>query len=178
MTTGYYTTTRSETFTVTHAWHIAVKIGTDLKRMQRFYGEPDDQLIDDYEREAVALLHGDYLDWVTYGFCKDERWVVALKYAARYGGVLISDDNPGRVPRGVDVSGCAFSSVLLGTSKWAQLNEIQKQRFYADAGVSFTREPGSDFQGDWQRDRAYSAGGRGVLRHTVGLRENGNSFAG
>lgn len=168
MTTGYYTTTRSETFTVTHAWHIAVKIGTDLKRMQRFYGEPDDQLIDDYEKEAVALLKGDYLDWVTYGFRKDGRWVVALKYAARYGGVLISDDSPGRVPLGVNVSGCQFSSVLRGTSKWEQLNEIQQKRFYTDAGISFIRVPGHDFYGTWQSDRTYSAGGRGVLRYAVG----------
>jgi len=168
MTTGYYTTTRSETFTVTHAWHIAVKIGTDLKRMQRFYGEPDDQWIDDYEREAAALLHGDYLDWITYGFHKNGQWVVALKYAARYGGVLISDDSPGGVPRGVDIAGCQFESLLLVTSKWAQLDEIQQKRFYADAGISFTRVPGHDFRGAWESSRTYSAGGRGVLRYTVG----------
>ena len=74
MSSGYYTTTRSETFTVTHAWHIGVKIGTDLKRMQRFYGQPSDQEVSDYEKEVVALLLGDYLDWVTYGFYKHGQW--------------------------------------------------------------------------------------------------------
>lgn len=168
MTSGYYTTTTSETFTVTHAWHIAIKIGTDLKRMQRFYRQPYDNEISDYEKEAVALLCGDYLDWVTYGFSKNGQWIIALKYAARYGGVLIADDSPGRVPLGVDISGCQFTSVLAYTHKWQQLNYIQKQRIYRDAEVSFAgREPGSDYRGDWQSDRAYSAGGRGVLRHRL-----------
>ena len=169
MSSGYYTTTRSETFTVTHAWHIVVKIGTDLKRMQRFYGRPTDQEIDDYEKEAVALLCGDYLDWVTYGLYKHEQWIVALKYAARYGGVLIADDSPGRLPLGVDVSGCQFTSMLAYTAKWRQLNAIQQQRIYKDAGVSFTsRVFRPDYQGAWRSDRTYSAGGRGVLRYTVG----------
>ena len=169
MPSGYYTTTRSETFTVTHAWHIVAKIGTDLKRMQRFYGRPNDQEITDYENEAVALLLGDYLDWVTYGFYKNGQWIIALKYAARYGGVLIADDSPGRLPLGVDVSSCHFTSMLAYTNKWRQLNDIQQQQLYKNAGVSFTkREPGSDYYGAWRSDRTYSAGGRGVLRHTLG----------
>ena len=169
MTSGYYTTTKSETFTVTEVWHVVAKIGTDLKRMQRFYGRPTDQEIADYEKEAVALLLGDYLDWVTYGFYKHGQWIVALKYAARYGGVLIADDSPGRLPLGVDASGCEFTSMLAYTSKWRNLNDIQQQRIYRDADVSFTkRVPSQDYHGAWRSDRAYSTGGRGVLRYTVG----------
>ena len=43
----------STTFTVTHAKELAVKVATDLKRMQRFYNEPSDNLIADYELEIT-----------------------------------------------------------------------------------------------------------------------------
>ena len=36
-----YTSTETSTFTKTHAKYIAMKIVTDLKRVQRFYGTPD-----------------------------------------------------------------------------------------------------------------------------------------
>ena len=42
-----YTVTESTTFTVTHARHIAAKVATDLKRLQRFYGKPSDSAIAD-----------------------------------------------------------------------------------------------------------------------------------
>ena len=38
-----YSYTESTTFTVTHARHMAAKVATDLKRMQRFYGKPSDE---------------------------------------------------------------------------------------------------------------------------------------
>lgn len=164
MTSGYYTTTQSETFTVTDAQHIAAKVATDLKRMQRFYEKPSDGEIDDYEKEAIALLRGDYLDTVTYGFHRDGNWIVALRYAARH-GVLIVDDPPGRVPMRGHVLDCVFNSVLQGNKKWHSLTENEKTRIYREAGVvSLRRVPGNDYNGEWHTDRTYSAGGRGVVR--------------
>ncbi len=57
MSYGTYTTTESVTFTVTHAQHIVSKIGTDLKRMQRFYHQPNDEKIAQYEKEVITLLN-------------------------------------------------------------------------------------------------------------------------
>ena len=168
MTGGYYTTTYSNTFTVTHAEHIAAKVWTDLKRMQRFYGKPDEREINDYEREIVALLYGDYLDLVTYGFHKNSQWIIALKYAARYGGILIQDDRPGGIPRNIDISGCYFTSFLYYNQRWTYLSLGQQRGIYRNAGVSFWREEGKEPQGNWRSDKTYSAGGRGVLRHTIG----------
>lgn len=170
MTGGYYTTTRSETFTVTHAEHIAAKVATDLKRMQRFYPRQwiDDDDIDYYEREVVILLKGNYLLSVSYGLVRDQRWIVALRYMARYGGVLVPDNDPGRVPRNAKVdSECRFRSVLSGNGKWHGLNEVQKKRVYADGKIPFVRTAGGDYAGSWREDKVYSAGGRGVLRYTV-----------
>ena len=63
-----YTLTETTAFTRTHAIHIAAKIATDLKRMQRLYGFPSDSEIHRYELEAVELLKEGYLGTVTYGF--------------------------------------------------------------------------------------------------------------
>ena len=169
MTGVVYTSTYSQTFTVTHAQHVAAKVATDLKRMQRFYPQEwaDDDDIDYYEREAVILLKGNYLQSVSYGLIRGSQWIVALLYVARYGGVLIADDDPGRVPRNANASGCQFGSVLQGTAKWHQLNDVQKRRVYADGGISLIREEGEGFQGNWRADKVYSAGGRGVLRHVI-----------
>jgi len=159
-----YTTTHSDTFTVTHARHIAVKIGTDLKRMQRFYGKPCDGDIQDYENEAIALLKGDYFDRIEYGFVSGGGWRVALRYEARHGGVLVADDDPGRIPRNVDVRGCHFTSFLYTNYRWKLLTSSQQEYVYAEAGVSFRRSPGNGYHGNWTYDRTYSAGGRGVVR--------------
>lgn len=40
-----YTTTETKTFTLTHARHLAAKVATDLKRLQRFYGGISDERI-------------------------------------------------------------------------------------------------------------------------------------
>lgn len=54
------TYTETATFTVTHARHIAAKVATDLRRIQRLYGRPTDQQIADYEAELIAMLKGGY----------------------------------------------------------------------------------------------------------------------
>ena len=168
MSYGTYAITESITFTVTHARHIAIKIGTDLKRMQRFYGKPSDNSIEDYENEAIALLLGDYLDKVEYGFkTSNNEWRVALKYEARSGGVLSTDDSPGRIRPSVNVNGCHFTSFLITNSKWARLSPESQEKVYQNAGVSFRRIEGKEPYGNWARDKTYSAGGRGVVRSSL-----------
>ena len=63
-----YTLSETETFTVTHARHMAAKVATDLKRMQRLYGSPSDTDIASYEAEVIEFLKAGYLGTVTYGF--------------------------------------------------------------------------------------------------------------
>ena len=160
-----FTTSDSNTLTVTHTTHIAVKIGTDLKRIQRFYGKPGDDQIETYEREVIALLKGDYFDKIEYGFKSENgSWRIALKYEARYGGVLIADNKPGKIPIDVDISRCKFHSFLIGNYKWEQLSATQQDRVYKDVNIPFRRVAGSEPEGTWRYDKTYSAGGRGVVR--------------
>ena len=163
-----YTTTHSTTFAVTHARHIAIKVGTDLKRLQRFYEMPTDAQIDDYEKEFVALLTGSYLDKIEYGFKTNGGvWRIALRYEARYGGVVIADDDPGKIRPSVDIRSCHFHSFLSTTYAWNELSDDDRDRVYKEAGVSFRRTSGSEPAGNWVSDKTYSAGGRGVERSSL-----------
>src|SRR2546425_6239862 len=70
-----FTVTESTSFTVVHVRWLASKIATDLLRLQRFYGKPTDQQINDYESEITALLRDDYVSQVTYGLKRNGSWV-------------------------------------------------------------------------------------------------------
>src|SRR6266705_2713455 len=105
-----YSITESESYTITHARYVASKVKTDLLRLQRFYGGPSNTRIDNYEAELIAMLKGDYLDTVIYGFKRTGNWIVALKYTSTSGGVLVSDQDPGAIKPGEDIAGASFGS--------------------------------------------------------------------
>lgn len=164
-----YATTLTESFTVTHAKKLASKVATDLLRFHRFYnGIPSMAGIDAYERELVELLKYDYLNTVTYGFERNGNWVIAVKYRALSGGVLVADDDPGKIKPGEDVDAASFSSFLEYNSNWGQLPAEEKERFRTTLPFRRTTgtEPGIE-NGWWVNDLNYSAGGRGISRSTI-----------
>jgi len=100
-----YSVTESATFTVTHARHMATKVATDLKRIQRLYnGIPTDQRIADFETELTEFLKAGYLNTVTYGFRRDGDWIEpTLRYTARdLAGGTANDDDPGKIRPAAD----------------------------------------------------------------------------
>jgi hypothetical protein len=164
-----YTTTGTVTFTRTHAQHIAARVAADLKRVQRFYGKPDDTMIDKYEAEIIELMVAGCVQAVTYGFRRGDFWVEpTLYYTARdlYGGAS-SDDDPGGIRPRADVTGAYFASFLTYSDAWDSLTEAEKSSvrgrlpFQRTTGV----EPGID--GYLTPDRSYSAGGRALDRKSV-----------
>ena len=131
MYTSSYTVSQTATFTLTHAKHMAAKIATDLKRMQRFYKYPSDTSIANYEAEAIELLKAGYLDTLTIGFQRDDMWIEpTLRYTARDLLGASSDDNdPGRIKPGADVVGaylyrsyiqCCLGKIDLGRTRCFQ----------------------------------------------------------
>lgn len=161
------TYTQTESFTVTHAQHIASNVATDLLRLQRFYGSPTNEQINEYEEELVALLKDHYLKDVIYGFKRNGSWVEALRYHALHGGSL-SNDDPGRILPGVDVSDAHFGSFLNYSSRWHALSAEVKASFYSALTLSrgHGQEPGLE-SGTWSTDLTYSAGGQGIGRSTI-----------
>ena len=168
MTTSY-TVSSTAAFTITHARHLAAKVATDLKRIQRFYGEPSDLEISQYEEELIELLRAGYLATVTYGFREDGVWIEpTLRYTSRdlsYGDG--ADDDPGRVRPWANVSGAVFYSYLTYSAAWFELSEQQKATFRKR--LPFLREgaPEPQVRGILRTDRTYSAGGRALDRGSV-----------
>lgn len=163
-----YTRSESQSFTITHARKIAVKVATDLKRMQRFYGQPSDTSITYYEEEIVQMLKAGYFKKVSYGFQKDGKWIEpSLHFEANDLGGLASDDDPGRIRPGADISGASFYSYLIYSGEWWNLTEEERATFRE--GLPFKRggadEPG--INGYLSQDKTYSAGGKSVIRSTV-----------
>ena len=164
-----YTITESATFTVTHARHMAAKVATDLKRMQRLYNLPNDANIDAYEAEVVALLKAGYLGTVWYGFQRYGSWIEpTIKYTARdLNSASATDDDPGRIRRGANVSGASFCSFLTYSPAWNNLSTYEQDAF--KRSLPFYRSGAAEpvVDGYLSYDRIYSSGGRALDRSSV-----------
>ncbi|MEH6505991.1 MAG: hypothetical protein V7786_06890 [Sulfitobacter litoralis] len=163
------TISSSTTFTLTHAKHMAAKVATDLLRMQRFYGHPQTSEIDEHEAEVTALLRAGHLGEVTYGFKRDGNWIEpTIRYTARdLLGASTTDDDPGKIRPGKNISGASFHSFLTYSATWNLLTEDEKSSFKATLPFSRTtgNEPG--VSGYFASDKTYSAGGHALDRTTV-----------
>ncbi len=164
-----YTESDSVTFTIVHARHIAAKIATDLKRLQRFYGKPSDKQIADYEAEAVAMLKAGYLQTVTYGFKRDGQWIEpTVKYDAReLAGGAANDDDPGKIIPSKNVSGAKFYSYMTYRPAFTNLSHADREAF--KNGLPIYRNDAAEptVNGYLAADRTYSAGGRALDRSSV-----------
>ena len=164
-----YNYTESLTLTITHARHMAAKVATDLKRMQRFYGNPSDTQIAACETEATVLIKAGYLGTLTYGFQRNSNWVEpTIRYTERdLAGASGNDDDPGRIRPSADIGGATFKSYLTYSAAWGQLTQAEQAAF--EATLPFSRngvsEPG--LAGYLANDRTYSAGGRALDRACV-----------
>ncbi len=161
--------TENSTFTVTHARHMAAKVATDLKRMQRLYGSPSDTSIASYEAEVTELIKAGYLGAVTYGFKSGDNWIEpTLRYTARdLAGGSANDDDPGRIRPGANISGATFYSYLTYSTAWDLLTQAQQDTFKAT--LPFVRGGAAEpsVTGYLANDRTYSSGGRALDRTCV-----------
>lgn len=162
--------TITHTQTATHARHIASKVAADLKRIQRIYqvGRPTDSEIDDYQEEIALLLDKGYLDTVTYGFKRGERWVFALRYRAMGGSLHGGSDDPGGIGHRADVSGASFYSFLSYSRSWSNLSLAERESFKAKLPLRRVGrdEPGIE-NGHWIESRKYLSGELGVQRSLI-----------
>jgi hypothetical protein len=164
-----FTISETNTFTVTHARHMAAKVAADLKRMQRFYGSPNDNWIDHYEAEITLFMKGGYLGVATYGYKRDGEWIEpTLRYAALdLAGSAANDDDPGRVRAGANIVGASFATYMTYTPAWNSLSEAERAVFRKTLPFTRGEAPESSVNGYLTDDRTYSAGGRALKRATV-----------
>lgn len=164
-----FTSTETTTFTITHARHMAAKVATDLKRMQRFYGRPSDSEIADYEAEIISFLKAGYLSTVAYGYRRNDKWIQpTLRYSARdLSGSAANDDDPGRVLPGANIEGATFYSYMTYSESWNQLSDAAREVFRGALPFTRTGAPEPGVNGYFSDDRVYSSGGRSLNRASV-----------
>lgn len=163
-----YSSTYNQTFTLTNAKYLASKVATDLKRIQRFYGSPSDALIKSYEEELSLLLKHGYVEKVTYGFKRDGQWVEpSLIYKAEDIAGIGTDDDPGRIKPGANISNASFTSFLCYSNNWT--NASQKEREQFEESLPFSRGEGNEpsINGIISSDKNYFSGGRSLNRSSV-----------
>ena len=163
------TESQSTSFTVTHAKHMAAKVATDLKRLQRFYGQPGDGAIANYETEIVELLKKRYLGTVTYGFRRDGKFIEpTVRYTARdLSGLAANDDDPGRIRPGVDITNASFYSYLTYSAAWDALSFTDQDAFKKSLPFYRGGAPEPAVNGYLSEDLTYSSGGRALYRASV-----------
>ncbi len=164
-----FTATKTTSFTVTHARHISAKVVTDLKRMQRFYGSPNDEKIVEYAVELIILLKHGCFGTVTYGFLRDGKYIQpTIKYTAQdLEGASANDNDPGRIYLGADISGAAFYTHLTYNSAWYSLTSQEKEELECQIPVKRSDRVEPTVNGYFLHDKTYSAGGRALNRASV-----------
>lgn len=162
--------TQTKTDTLTHAKHLASKIATDLKRIQRFYGKPSDSDISSYETEAIALFKSGYLQKITYGFKKNNKWIEpTLVYTKSILNSGYEDDDPGRIKPGkpMDVSGASFGSYLEYSQTWYDLSSNDQQNFKNKLPFQRVSADYPDSEGFFSNDKNYSSGDLSISRQSL-----------
>jgi hypothetical protein len=161
------TRTATESFTLTHAKHLASKVTADMKRCQQLYGRLTDCEINNYGTELALLLRDGYASEYEFGFQRDDQRVVSWRYVVDSFGLSAVDDRPGRIVSGVDVASTKFFNFLTFSSAWANLSQEERDRIKSDLPIQrITGDPPKDGLGYWESDRSYSASGVSLGRKT------------
>jgi Bacterial HORMA domain family 1 len=157
--------TYTQSFTRTHARHLASKVVADLYQCSLMYDRPSAESLPGYEEELVALLADGYVESYEFGFKRDGRRVLSWHYTVGPAGVLEGDSRSGSLLRGVDLGNAHYFNFLTHSSAWFGLTETARESI--EANLPFRRTAGSapsDGSGYWATEHAYSAGGVLVQR--------------
>ena len=157
------TFTRSSTSTKIGARHITSKVMADLQSMKDNYGRPDESKIYDYGTELIILLAGGYLASVEYGFERNDRRIVTLRYTVQDG--LSGDTKSGGVVPRADICNAMWFSFLEYSSSWEALSDSEWRQIKERIPIERTNGHGpQDGDGYWVTDKTYSSQGVGTQR--------------
>jgi hypothetical protein len=162
-----YSFTYSNSFTITHARHLASKVAADMYLCAQYYGNPTEPRIRAYAEELAQYLNEGYVEQYEFGYKKNERRIVTWRYTVDENGHLTADDRPGKVVPYVDITGAAFYNFLTRNSRYAELAHGERDRFKARLPIERPDGlPPNDGPGYWTSDRNYFSGGHGLSRQT------------
>lgn len=166
--TGSYS--YSQTFTLTHAKHLASKVVSDLYQCRNFYGEPSEAQIVKYQEELIVMLSGGYVKEYEFGFKRDDQRIVSWQYHVNASGDLVgggSDDRSGGIYARANTHGATYFNFMSYSQAWFDLNSGEranvKSKHPIDRSTGYLPEDG---HGYWHTDRTYSSAGVVIERKT------------
>ncbi|WP_375406800.1 hypothetical protein [uncultured Amnibacterium sp.] len=165
--TGSYSV--SQTFTLTHAKHLASKVVSDLYQCCKFYGEPSESQIEKYQEELIVMLAGGYVKEYEFGFKKSGNRILSWQYRVSPSGDLVggADNRSGGIYARADVSGATHFNFMSYSQAWFDLNAAGKGAVNAKHPIERSvGELPNDGNGYWATDRTYGSGGIAIERKT------------
>jgi len=163
-----FTTTTTETFTITHARRLGSKIAADMLICQRYYGQPSEESARHYAEEIAQLLNHGYMSRFEFGYKKDEMRVIVWRYNVHADGTISEDTRPGKLVATADIAGASFYNYLWYSDAWYELSDDDRKQFRDDLPVSrVSGDAPGDGNGYWVAEgKSYSASGVGLSRQT------------
>lgn len=159
-----YTTSDTESFTITNARKLAAKVTADMHQCRRLYGDPTEADIAAYNEELVHMLAGKYVSSYEFGYQKGDKRIVSWYYTITAAGDLEGGRSGGLYAK-ADISGASWFNFMTTNYSWSVLNEAGKNAVRAKHSVKrVTGDPPSDGSGHWVADRIYVSGGVAVQR--------------
>lgn len=159
----------TESFTITHARHLASRVAGDLYQCHRFYGRPAEDEVQKYEQELVVMLVGKYVEAYEFGFKLNEKRVLCWQYSVNSVGDLVGgkDDRSGGIYSRATIAGATYYNFMSYTQAWFNLSESDRNEVRALHSIERTTGtlPG-DGTGYWVADRTYSRSGVAIERRT------------
>jgi Bacterial HORMA domain family 1 len=155
-------TTVTQTFTRTHAKHLASKVISDLYQCHCYYGQPSETSILEYQEELVVMLLHGFVSAYEFGFEQNDRRVVCWQYRVSSSGDLVggSDDSSGGIYARAEVSGACYFNFMTYSEAWSDLTSAEQSAVLAQHDVHRTTgELPLDGYGYWETDRRYGSGG-------------------
>lgn len=162
-------TTITQTFTHTHAKHLASKVVSDLYQCHCYYDQPSETSILEYQEELVVMLAHGFVSAYEFGFEQNERRVVCWQYTVNSCGDLVggADDFSGGIYARADISRSRYFNFMTYSQSWADLASSDQSAVLAQHVVR--RDTGNlplDGYGYWETDRTYGSGGVLLERRT------------
>lgn len=159
----------SETFTLTHAKHLASKVVSDLYQCRNFYGEPSEAQITKYQDELIVMLAGGYVNEYEFGFQKNDQRIVSWQYRVNTSGDLVGgiDNRSGGIYARANTSGATHFNFISYSQAWFDLNSSEQINVKSKHPIDrSTGNLPSDGAGYWHTDRTYSSAGVAIERKT------------
>ncbi len=161
------TRTVSETWSLTYAKYLSSKVTSDMWRCQQLYGVPSRDDINNYGAELALLLRDGYVETYEFGFIVDNQRLITWRYTVDTSGQISTDDRPGRIVSGVDVSTASFFNRLVCSASWFKLSQEERDRIKESLPIQRVMKEGPrDGNGYWLQDLTYSSNGVAMPRST------------